>query len=107
MQVCNSYSSNYASHHGQLHKTTSLPAFQASDNSVSSSASSIESLEEGYWRSSTKWILRLRRKVKVSNGTLYLAVWYLWRLVRQGCVLNEDNYEKIAASLVLLSAKMN
>jgi hypothetical protein len=28
-------------------------------------------------------------------------------MVKQGCVLNESNYEKIAATLVLMSAKMN
>lgn len=64
-------------------------------------------MEEGYWRSATKWILRLRKKINVSKGTIYLAISYMWRLIKIGCNLNEDNYEKIAATLVLMSAKMN
>lgn len=51
--------------------------------------------------------MRLRKKLNVSKGTLYLAISYLWRLTKLGCNLNEDNYEKIAATLVLMSAKMN
>ena len=107
MQVCNNYSPSFTAQHTQLHKTTSLPSFQLYDQHAYSSNSSIESLEEGYWRSAAKWIIRLRRKVSVSRSTLYLAISYLWRLVRLGCVLNEDNYEKICATLVLISAKMN
>lgn len=105
MQVCNSYSPQFAVYPTQLHKTASLPSF--GDQNYYSSSSSIESVEEGYWRNATKWILRLRKKLSVSKGTLYLAISYLWRLVKLGCNLNEENYEKICATLVLMSAKMN
>ena len=105
MQVCNSYSPQFNLYSNQLHKTASLPCFQ--DQNYYSSSSSIQSIEEGYWRSATKWILRLRKKLNLSKGTLYLAISYMWRLVKLGCNLNEDNYQKIAATLVLMSAKMN
>lgn len=107
MQVCNNYSPNFCAQHTQLHKTTSLPAFQLGDQQFHNSTSSIQSLSESYWRSATKWIMRLRKKINVSKSTLYLAVSYLWKLIRLGCALNEDNYEKISATLVLLSSKMN
>lgn len=107
MQVCNNYSPSYSAQHAQLHKTSSLPTFQLSDQQYYSSNSSIESLEEGYWRSASKWIMRLRRKINVSKSTLYLAISYLWRMIKLGFVLNEDNYQKISATLVLLSSKMN
>lgn len=105
MQVCNSYSPQYNLYANQLHKTVSLPCFQ--EQNYYSSSSSIQFIEEGYWRSATKWILRLRKKLNLSKGTLYLAISYMWRLVKLGCNLNEDNYQKIAATLVLMSAKMN
>ena len=92
MQVCNNYSPSFSAQHAQLHKTTSLPSFQLPEQQFYSSTSSIESLKEGYWRSATKWIMRLRKKVNVSKCTLYLAVSYLWRLTKLGCTLNEENY---------------
>lgn len=105
MQVCNSYSPQFNLYANQLHKTASLPNFQ--EQNYYSSSSSIESIEEGYWRCATKWILRLRKKINVSKSTLYLSISYLWKMIKLGCTLNEENYEKIAATLVLMSAKMN
>ena len=107
MQVCNNYSPNFTVQYTQLHKTTSLPSFQMQEQQFYSSNSSIESQEESYWRNASKWIMRLRKKINVSKCTLYLAISYMWKLIRLGCIMNEDNYEKIAAALVLLSAKMN
>ena len=92
MQVCNNYSPNFTAQHTQLHKTASLPSFQLGEQQYYSSSSSIESIEEGYWRGASKWIMRLRRKINVSKSTLYLAVSYLWRLIKLGFILNEDNY---------------
>lgn len=105
MQVCNAYSPQFQMYSPQLHKSSSLTALQ--DQNYYSSSSSIQPIEEGYWRSATKWILRLRKKINVSRGTIYLAISYLWRMIKLGCNLNEDNYEKIVATLVLISAKMN
>jgi hypothetical protein len=45
--------------------------------------------------------------MNIAKDTLYLAISYLWRIVKLGFQLNAENYEKIAATLVLLSAKMN
>jgi hypothetical protein len=73
-----------------MHKTSSVPNLK--DQVFYSSSSSIESIEEGYWRCATKWILRLRKKLNVSKSTLYLAISYLWRMVKLGCNLNESNY---------------
>ena len=67
----------------------------------------IESIEEGYWRSASKWILRLRKRINISKPTLYLAISYLFKLTKFGCNLSEDNYEKVSAAVVLISAKMN
>lgn len=107
MQVCNNYSPTFCAQHTQMHKSASLPSFQLPDPSFYTSGSSIDSLDHAYWRISTKWIMRLRRKINVSKSTLYLAISYLWKLLKLGCILNEDNYEKVVASLVLLAAKMN
>jgi hypothetical protein len=82
-------------------------AHEGGEQACPTSASSIDSIEEGSWRAATKWILRLRKRLNVQKSTLYLSISYLWRLVRQGCVLTEANYERIAATLVLMSAKMN
>ncbi len=90
MQVCNTYSPQFNLYPNQLHKTASLPNFQ--EQNYYSSSSSIDSIEEGYWRCTTKWILRLRKKLNVSKSTLYLAISYLGRLVKLGYNLNEDNY---------------
>ena len=51
--------------------------------------------------------MRLRKKINISKSSLYLAVSYLGKLVKLGFTLNEDNYWKVAACLVLISAKMN
>ena len=107
MQICNSYSPQLNVYTQKLIKNASLPSIQEDNNYSSSSTSSVESNEEGYWRCSTKWILRLRNKINVSKSTIYLSISYLWRLIKLGCNLNEENYEKIAATLVLISAKMN
>ncbi len=52
----------------------------------------MESIEEGYWRNCTKWIMRLRKKINISKSSLYLAVSYLGKLLKLGFILNEDNY---------------
>ena len=51
--------------------------------------------------------MKLRKKINISKSSLYLAVSYLGKLVKLGFTLNEDNYQKVAACLVLISAKMN
>jgi hypothetical protein len=63
--------------------------------------------EDDFWRSAVRWILKFRGARNISNGTLYLAISYLRRLVQRGLRLTANNSEHIAATLVLLSAKMN
>lgn len=103
MQVCTSIT-NHLSHSSRLYKTVSLPTFQEQMSGVHILS---ESKEEGCWRNCTKWIMKLRKKIKISKGSLYLAVSYLARLVRMGFTLSEENWERVAATLVLISAKMN
>lgn len=43
----------------------------------------------------------------MQKSTIYLAISYLHRLIKFGFNLNEENYEKVGAALILLSAKMN
>lgn len=103
MQICNTFTHSLTPS-SQLHKTVSMPVFQ---DQTSFSHEYVESVEEGYWRNCTKWIMRLRKKINISKSSLYLAVSYLGRLLKLGFTLNEDNYQKVAACLVLISAKMN
>ena len=107
MQVQTHYSPRLQ-YHSYLTKSSSMSSLdtQAHYNS-SSSISSTESLEEESWRNAAKWIIRLRKKLNVQKSTIYLAISYLHRLVAKGAKINDSNYEKVGAALMLLSAKMN
>lgn len=88
MQVCSSFSQSL-SQNPQLQKSVSLPTFH---EQVPHNQQQMQSIEEGYWRQCTKWILRLRKKINISKSSLYLGISYLVRLVKLGFVLNEDNH---------------
>ena len=92
--------SQYGSHK-LLQKCTSMPSI----SDTASSNNSIESNDEEYRRSAIKWILAYNRKV--TRDTQYLAVAYLNLLTRQTIHLNEDNYEKVALTTLLVASKMN
>lgn len=85
-----------------LHKCTSMPAFSESTNS---STHSIESIDDEHRRLAIKWILSFHKKVH--KDTQYLAISLLNRLAPPHLPINEDNYEKVALTCLLLASKMN
>lgn len=95
-QVTNSTS------HKMLKKATSMPSFTDTNNS---SSNSIEPTDEEYRKLAIKWILSFTRKT--GKDTQYLAISYLCQLNIKPFFLNEDNYEKIAITVLLIAAKMN
>jgi hypothetical protein len=95
-QVTNSTS------HKMLKKATSMPSFTDTNNS---SSNSIEPTDEEYRKLAIKWILSFTRKT--GKDTQYLAISYLCQLNTKPFFLNEDNYEKIAITVLLIAAKMN
>lgn len=89
MQVYHVLSPQYGQPQRPLHKVTSMPTFLQDNHydpncSPPTSSSSCESLEEGYWRSASKWILRLRKKLNLSKSSIYLAISYLFKLTKLG-----------------------
>lgn len=105
MQICDTYSPKYYTQHTHLQNSCSAKSLK--EQNYISRSPDCSAFEHAYWRSSARWILKLRKRTSISKSTLYLAISYLARLVRLGCTLNESNYEKICAALVLMSAKMN
>lgn len=107
MQICGTPTSHLTHSTHNLSKIASMPSFQLFGPSFSATNSCENILQESYWRNSVKFILKLKKQVKISCATLHLAISYLGKMVFDlGYELQENNYEKIAISLVLVSAKM-
>ena len=101
MQVRFQQMNNYASSK-MLKKATSMPSFTDTNNS---SSNSLEPTDEEYRKLAIRLILSLTRKI--GKDTHYLAISYLCQLNHKPFFQNEDNYEKIAITVVLIAAKMN
>jgi hypothetical protein len=84
-----------------LQKSTSMPSFTDTTNS---SSASIDATDEEHRKMAVKWILAYSKKV--ARDTQYLAVAYLHRLP-PAIVFTEDNYERLAATLILVASKIN
>lgn len=85
-----------------LKKATSMPSFTDTNHS---SSNSIEPSDEEYRKLAIRWILSFTRKI--GKDTQYLAISYLCQLNTKPFCLNEDNYERIAITVLLIAAKMN
>lgn len=107
MQICGTPTSHLAHPSHNLNKIASMPNFHLFGQPFSATGSCENILHESYWRSAIKFILKLKKQIKISSATLHLAISYLGKMVFDlGYELHENNYEKIVISLVLVSAKM-
>ena len=88
----------------QLNKAVSNLNF---DSSLFESGRCETSIEEENWKMCSSWIIQMKGKLKIATSSLYLTISYLLKLVRNGFVLREENYEKVACALIMISTKMN
>lgn len=54
-----------------------------------------------------EWLYRAQRNLQFSRSTLFLALGLLDKLLLQGLVLTQDNFELVAGSILLASTKFN
>lgn len=54
-----------------------------------------------------EWLYRAQRNLQFSRSTLFIALGLLDKLLLQGLVLTQDNFELVAGSILLASTKFN
>lgn len=63
--------------------------------------------DNSYRTLSVDWLYRAQRNLQFSRSTLFIALGLLDKLILQGLVLTQDNYELVAGSILLASTKFN
>ena len=93
MQICGNLSPQYVHSQHQFPKIASTPTLQTFGCPQIQTTDYTAMIQDGYWRAATKTILKLKKCIKISKDSLFLAITYLRRIVIDfRFQINENNY---------------